>query len=90
MVTLCIDNQNALYLIKNGIVNKRSKHIEVKFHYIHSLVTEKLIEVKYSPTTEQLADILTKPLDHVKFKELKAHTVVQKTKNSKYKIKYKI
>ena len=70
---LYIDNQSALYLIKNGIVNKRSKHIDVKFQYIHGLV--KLIEVKYCPTAEQLADILIKPLDHVKFEELKAHTV---------------
>ena len=58
-------------------MNKRSKHIEVKFHYIHGLVKEKLIEVKYYPTAEQmqLADILTKPLHHVKFEELKAHIV---------------
>ena len=34
-----------------------------------------MINVKYCPITQQLADILTKPLDYVKFKELKAHIV---------------
>ena len=43
--------------------------------YIYSLVKNKMINVKYCPTTEQLADVLTKLLDYVKFKELKAHIV---------------
>lgn len=62
-IELNIDNQSAITLIKNGIVNKRSKYIDVKFRFIHDLVKNNIISLKYCPTTEQIADILTKPLN---------------------------
>jgi len=37
-IQLNMDSQSAMMLIINGIINKKSKHIEVKFHYIHDLV----------------------------------------------------
>jgi len=37
-IELNIDNQSAISLIKNGIVNKRSKHIDVKFRFIQELI----------------------------------------------------
>jgi len=70
-IHLNMDSQSAMMLIKNGIINKRSKHIEVKFYYIHDLVKKGTIVLKYCPTTEMLADILTKPLNTLKFKNLK-------------------
>jgi len=46
-IELNIDNQSAISLIKNGIVNKRSKHIDVKFRFIHKLVKDRIIRLKY-------------------------------------------
>lgn len=66
-VELNIDNQSAIALIKNGIINKRSKHIDVRFRYIHELVRDGVVKIKYCPTNKQLADIFTKPLNIVKF-----------------------
>lgn len=60
-IELNIDNQSAIMLIKNGIVNKRSKHIDVKFRFIHELAKDGIISLKYCPTAEQIADIMTKP-----------------------------
>jgi len=71
-IELNIDNQSAISLIKNGIINKRSKHIDVKFRFIHELVKDRIIRLKYCPTSEQIADILTKPLaatNFIKFRD---------------------
>ena len=69
--TIFEDNKGAIDLIKNGILNKRSKHIEVRFHFITEKIREKQIEIKYIPTSEQIADIFTKPLLPQKFKTFK-------------------
>ena len=45
----------------------KSKHIEVRYHFIQDMVQKRAIKLKYVPTEEQVVDVLTKPLDHVKF-----------------------
>ena len=59
-IELNIDNQSAIALIKNGVLNKRSKHIDVKFRFVHELIRDEVIKLKYCPTNDQLADIFTK------------------------------
>lgn len=49
---------------------KRLKHIDVKFNFIKQKVEEGLITVKYLSTTDQIADILTKPLSGERFVRL--------------------
>jgi len=67
-IHLNMGSQSAIMLIKNDVVNRRSKHIEVEFRYIHELVKEKTVVLKYCPTTEL---IFTKPLNTSKFTNLK-------------------
>lgn len=64
---LNIDNQSAIKLIKDGVVNRRSKYIDVKYHFIHEKVKQKIIRIEYCPTDKQLADLFTKPLNKNKF-----------------------
>lgn len=66
-IELNVDNQSAIALMKNGVVNRRSKHIDVKFHFVHELGRDGIVKLKYCPTNDQLADIFTKPLNTVKF-----------------------
>lgn len=66
-IELNVDNQSAIALMKNGVINKRSKHIDVKFRFVHELVKENIVEVKYCPTDCQIADMFTKPLNTTKF-----------------------
>lgn len=66
-VKLKVDNQSAIKLINNGVVNKRSKHIDVKYHFIHEQVKDKLISIEYCKTEVQYADIFTKTLNFTKF-----------------------
>jgi len=49
-IHLNMDNQSTIMLIKNGVVNRRNKHIEVKFRYIHEQVKEKTVVLKYCRT----------------------------------------
>jgi hypothetical protein len=69
---LFIDNKSAIQLCKNPVFHDRSKHIEVRYHYIRECVEAGTIYVKHIRTGEQLADILTKPLARVRFQELRA------------------
>ena len=45
----------------------KSKHIEIKFHYIRDMVRRGAVKLQYVATDEQIADVLTKPLARVKF-----------------------
>lgn len=75
-VELNVDNQSAIKLIKNGQFSKRSKHIDVRYHFIHEKVNEGLLLLKYCDTRNQLADIFTKPLNKVKFGKFKEEIMV--------------
>jgi len=61
--TLCIDNQSAIAIAKNPQFHDRTKHIEVRYHYLHDKVEEEELELEYVPTGEQIADALTKALN---------------------------
>lgn len=72
---LKIDNQSAIKLIKDGVINRRSKHIDVRYRFIHEKGKEKIITVEYCSTDKQLADLFTKPLNKNKFEFCKNYLV---------------
>ena len=57
-----IDNQSARQLATNSVHHQRSKHIDIKYHWIRDKVAAQEIELVYVPTTKQRADFLTKSL----------------------------
>ena len=69
---LCLDNQSAIKLVKNPQYHKRTKHIEVKFHFIREIYDNKGFTMKYVPTDMQLADVFTKPLKKQNFNNIKS------------------
>jgi len=65
-IRIFCDNQSAIQLSKNAILHKRSKHIDISFHFVRELVERKTIEVIYLRTDQMIADILTKSLPKIK------------------------
>ncbi|XP_066361011.1 secreted RxLR effector protein 161-like [Miscanthus floridulus] len=60
---LMVDNQPAITLAKNPVLHDRSKHIDMKFHFLRDYVDGGQIVIEFVETGHQLADVLTKPLD---------------------------
>ena len=69
-VQLMVDNKSTLALAKNPVFHERSKHIRLRHHFIRACLEEGSIKASYINTTDQLADLLTKPLGRIKFIEL--------------------
>ena len=61
------DNTSAINILKNLIQHSRTKHIDIKHNFIHDHVLKGDIELEFIFTSEQLADILTKPFDKETF-----------------------
>ena len=64
------DNQSCIEWTKDTY-SRRTRHIDIKYHYTRSLTKNNVIHLEYCPTTEMVADILTKPLGGVSFKRLR-------------------
>ena len=64
-----VDNEGAINLASNPLSSARTRHIDVRFNFVRELVSSGTIVVEYVPTSEQRADILTKPLTCSIFRE---------------------
>ena len=64
------DNTSAIKLAKNRVHHSRTKHFDLKYHFIIDLVQKKEVELRYIKTQEQIADIFTKAVDKVQFLKL--------------------
>lgn len=54
-------------LAKNLGHHQNTRHIHVKYHFIQEMVALHEVDLKFMPTKEQVANMLTKPLGHLKF-----------------------
>jgi hypothetical protein len=64
---MAIDNQEAIALVILKSQNRRTRHINVRYHYIRDFIKSGTIMPHYTPTSEMLADGFTKALDRLKF-----------------------
>ena len=70
-ITIYEDNQSAISMAKNPQFHGRTKHIFIKYHFIREQVEKKAVELKYCPTEEMVADMLTKGLAKEQFQKLR-------------------
>lgn len=61
-----VDNQAAIAISANPVKQARTKHFDIRVHYLRELVVDGLIKLTYIPTAENLADALTKGLGRIK------------------------
>ncbi|KAK6146446.1 hypothetical protein DH2020_020315 [Rehmannia glutinosa] len=70
-IPIMCDNTSAIAITQNPVLHSRTKHIDVRYHFIRDHVEKKDITLEYISTDKQLADIFTKPLCESRFEELK-------------------
>ena len=55
------DNQGTIALAYNPVSRQRSKHIDIRYHFIREVLNKGYITLHYCPTSDMVADVLTKP-----------------------------
>ena len=69
MVVYC-DNSSVIDISKNLVQHSRTKHREIRYHFIRDLGERKIVVLEYIPTEHQNAHIFTKPYDRSRFESL--------------------
>ena len=70
-VPICSDNQGALFVSENPVTEKRTKHIDIRYHYIRDVIEQGYVEVLFVPGMDNPADIFTKNLGLVKIRRFR-------------------
>lgn len=68
-VTVNCDSSSAIQLSKNPKYHERTKHVDVRLHFIRDEISKGVVNVIKIPTEVNPADMLTKPLPAIKFKD---------------------
>ena len=69
-MSVYVDNQAAMLISKNDVYHDRTKHIDIRYHYIRDAIKSGLFKLVWVPTDKQLADGLTKALSINTFSKL--------------------
>ncbi|GKB20403.1 retrovirus-related pol polyprotein from transposon TNT 1-94 [Tanacetum coccineum] len=84
-VPIFCDNTSAIAISNNPVLYSRTKHIDIRYHFIRDHILKGDIELHFIATQYQLADIFTKPLDESTVKrlivELEEHVTLDKPKS---------
>jgi hypothetical protein len=80
-VPLLCDNESAIRMADNPVEHSRTKHIDIRHHFLRDHQQKGDIEVFYISTENQLADIFTKPLDEKTFCWLRSEINVLYSRN---------
>ena len=71
-IPICGDNQGSIFIASNPVTEKRSKHIDIRYHYVREVINRGLIKIYFIDGDENPADLLTKNLGSVKFLKFRA------------------
>jgi hypothetical protein len=69
--TILCDNQSCIKMTENHVFHDRSKHIEIRYHFIRDMVQRGALKLQYISTDEQVVDVMTNPLSRVKFEHFR-------------------
>jgi hypothetical protein len=71
-IPLLCDNESAIKIVNNPVNHSRTKHIDIRHHFLRDHETKGDIVLSHVSTDKQLADIFTKPLDEQRFCTLRS------------------
>jgi hypothetical protein len=80
-VPLLCDNESAIRMTDNPVEHSRTKHIDIRYHFLRDHQQKGDIEIAYVNTKNQLADIFTKPLDEKTFSKLRNELKILDSRN---------
>jgi hypothetical protein len=80
-VPLLSDNESAIKITYNPCEHSRTKHIDIQHHFLRDHANKGDIVISHVRTNEQLTDILTKPLDERRFRELRSELNIIDSRN---------
>jgi hypothetical protein len=80
-VSLLCDNESAIHMVDNPVEHSRTKHIDIRYHFLRDHQQRGDIEIAYVSTHNQLADIFTKPLDEKTFSKLRNELNILDSRN---------
>ena len=66
-IPMAVDNQEAIAMTKMGAPSRRTRHINIRYHHFRECTEQGIVDPYYVPTSEMLADGLTKALGRLKF-----------------------
>ena len=81
-IVIYCDNVSAIKLSKDPILHRRSKHIDVRFHFLRDLYKDGVIDLVFCMSEDQLTNLLTKPLKPVVFMKLRSMLVICSSKEA--------
>lgn len=73
--TIFEDNKGCISISGNDRTDTRSKHIDVKYHFVRQMIKLNQIQVEYLPTEEMVADMFTKPTSTIAFLKCRSSIV---------------
>jgi hypothetical protein len=85
-VPLLCDNESAIRMADNPVEHSRTKHIDIRYHFLRNHQQKGGIEINYVKTQNQLADIFTKPLDEKTFSKLRNELNILDSQNFDWNI----
>ncbi len=75
-ITVYSDNQSAIALTRSDSFHNRTKHIDIRHHFVKDLIRRNTINLEWVSTNDQLADIMTKSLPRAKVEELVSQLLI--------------
>lgn len=66
------DNQGSIFIASNPVTEKRSKHIDIRYHYIREVVDKGFVKIYFVDGDKNPADLFTKNLGRLKFERFRA------------------
>ena len=69
-IPIFCDNTSTIVITENPAQHSRSKHIDIRYHFIREHVMNGTVELYFVPSEKKLTDIFTKPLDESTFSRL--------------------
>ena len=69
------DNQACIMIADNPVSQRKTRHMDIRFHFIRDYINDGTVTVKYCPTREMLADIMTKIMHKPTFERLRGKII---------------